>query len=55
MIGSELHTSEEDKAVSPFLLRFARDCVSVGEIDPDKQPPPRTYFTEVRRETTDDR
>jgi len=55
MIGSESHAGGDKKAVSPFLLRFAKDCVDVGEIDPDKQPPPRTSITRVDRETSDDR
>ena len=55
MIDSTIHANKKDSCVRPFLMRFAQKCTSEDAVSGDKQPPPRTFFTEVRRETTDDR
>jgi hypothetical protein len=55
MIGSGPHAKKRRDRVSPFLMRFARDCISEDGTSGQKQPSRRTFITEVRRETTDDR
>jgi len=55
MIGSMVRHNKKGNRVSPFLIRFAQKCTSEDAVSGDKQPPPHTLITEVRRETTDDR
>lgn len=45
-------TTDDDNAASqPFLMRFAVTVLRGGR----PKPPPETLYTEVARETTDDR
>jgi hypothetical protein len=55
MTGNMVRNNKKGNRVFPFLIRFAQKCTSEDAASGDKQPPPHTLITEVRRETTDDR
>jgi len=55
MIDNMVRNNKKGSRVFPFLIRFAQKCTSEDVTSGDNQQPPHTFFTEVRRETTDDR
>jgi len=55
MIDNMVPNNEKKSRAFPFLIRFAQKCTSEDLLSGDKQSPPHTLITKVRRETTDDR